>query len=130
MEQKRAFLYCRMAHPDPTALELQKEQLMAYAGEQGFSVAGIAAECGSGLDYSRAGLTEALAALGDGEADVLLVSSPCRIGRDIVKNNALLHWLKERGIKIVCADGAELRTVSELFDVLLKEYRTLPQQVH
>lgn len=96
---------------------------MAYAAAQRFIVAGIAAESGSGLDYSRAGLNEALAAVSDGKADILLVKSPCRLGRDMRKNDALLHWLDEHDIEVVCADGSEPQTFSEMLDMLLKEYR-------
>ena len=130
VNQKKAFLYCRTAHPDMDALKLQKEPLIAYAEAHGFVVAGIATENGSGLDYSRPGLQEALAVVGDGKADILLVKSFCRLGRDMWKNDALLHWLNERGVELVCADGSEPQTFSEMLDMLLKEHGNCSTAVH
>ncbi len=125
MVQEKALIYCRTAHPDTVTLEMQKEHLLAYAAAQGFAVVGVISESGSGLDYSRKGLREALALAENGEANVLLVKSLCRLGRNIEKSDVLLHRLKEKNIKVICADdGAEPQTSLKLFNSLLQHYRS------
>ena len=123
MDQKKALIYCRVALPDMNALEMQKKHLLAYAEAQGFVVDDIVSESGSGLDYSREGLREVLALVEDGEVDILLIKSLCRLGRSIEKTDALLHWLKECDVKVVCADGTEPYTSLEIFNSLLQHYQ-------
>ncbi len=48
MNRKRAWVYCRVAHPDPDALESQRLHLLDYADRQGLSIVGVTAENGSG----------------------------------------------------------------------------------
>ena len=57
MECKRAWIYCRVAHPDAHALATQQAALEAYAGQHGFEIVGITTEQASGLDFSRRGLS-------------------------------------------------------------------------
>lgn len=123
MDQKKALIYCRVALPDMNALEMQKKHLLAYAEAQGFVVVDIVSESGSGLDYSREGLREVLALVEDGEVDILLIKSLCRLGRSIEKTDALLHRLKECEVKVVCADGTEPYTSLEIFNSLLQHYQ-------
>lgn len=120
MEKKRAFLYCRTALPNMDELEMQKTYLIDYARKQELTINGIVSESGIGLDYSRAGLREIMAAAEDGEVDVLLVNNLSRLGRDNGKNDALLRWLKEYDVSVVCADGTVPQTFSEMFDKLVK----------
>lgn len=122
MAQKKALIYCRTAYPGRDALEMQKEYLLAYAAEQGFAVAGVVSESGSGLDDSREGLREVLALVEDGEVDILLLKSLCRLGRSIGKTDALLCWLKTRDIKVVCADGTEPQATLEIVNSLCQHY--------
>lgn len=122
MSQKKALVYFRTAYPDRDALEMQKEYLLAYAAERGFSVIGAACESGSGLDDSREGLREVLASAEDGEVDILLLKSLCRLGRSIGKTDALLSWLKTHDIKVVCADGTEPQTTLEIVNSLRQHY--------
>ena len=58
MEKQRAWIYCRVAHPDAHALAVQQASLEAYAEVNGFEIVGTTAEQASGLDFSRRGLAE------------------------------------------------------------------------
>lgn len=120
MEKNRAWLYCRVAHPDLDALELQKAQLTDYAKRHGFTIAGITAEHGSGLDFSRAGLRDVLAAAEDGEADFVLVANLSRLGRDVQKTDGCIHWLRQRDVEVVCADGTVPQTYTDILAQLMK----------
>ena len=114
MNRKRAWLYCRTAHPDATALEVQKSCLMDCAGKLGLSIIGVSAEYGSGEDFSRPRLCRALEATAGGEIDVVLVMKPSRLGRDPMRTDMCIHWLKEHGVNVVCADGTVLQPHSEI----------------
>ena len=62
MNDKRTWIYCRVAHPDTWALAAQQRSLERYAERQGLTVVGTTAEHASGLNYSRRGLAEVSAA--------------------------------------------------------------------
>ena len=55
MENKRAWIYCRVAYPDAHALAAQRANLEAYAEKQGFEIVGTTVEQASGMDFSRRG---------------------------------------------------------------------------
>lgn len=40
MEKQRAWIYCRVAHPDAHALAIQQASLEAYAEANGFEIVG------------------------------------------------------------------------------------------
>ena len=62
MEQKKAWIYCRVAHNGPDSTELlaaQRSRLEAYAKEHGFEVVGTSSDIASGLKFDhRPGLLE------------------------------------------------------------------------
>ena len=89
MENKRAWIYCRVAHPDAHALAMQQSSLEAYAEANGFAVVGTTAEQASGLDFSRQGLAEVSGAVAAGDIDLLLVSKPLPLGAGCGKDRHL-----------------------------------------
>ena len=105
MEQKRTWVYCRVAHPDAHALAVQQRNLHAYAETHGYEIIGTAAEQASGLDFSRRGLVEVSSTVVDGKIDFLLVANLSRLGRDVGKMDAYLRWLEDWFVEVVCADG-------------------------
>lgn len=121
--RKRAWLYCRVAHSDPAMLEMQRVHLIDYAEKQDFAIAGISAEHGSGLDFSRPGLCEVFEAAKNGEADVLLITNYSRLGRDMVKTCRCVQWLNEHHMEVVCADGTIIQDFPEPLDKWLKGQR-------
>ena len=120
MEKQRAWIYCRVAHPDAHALAVQQASLEAYAEANGFEIVGTTAEQASGLDFSRRGLAEVSNVVDAGEVDLLLVTDLSRLGRDVVKADAYLRWLEDRFVEVVCADGTVPQTASEILHELMK----------
>ena len=120
MEKQRAWIYCRVAHPDAHALAVQQASLEAYAEVNGFEIVGTTAEQASGLDISRRGLAEVSNAVDAGEVDLLLVTDLSRLGRNVVKADAYLRWLEDRFVEVVCADGTVPQTASEILHALMK----------
>ena len=120
MEKQRAWIYCRVAHPDAHALAVQQASLEAYAEVNGFEIVGTTAEQASGLDISRRGLAEGSNAVDAGEVDLLLVTDLSRLGRNVVKADAYLRWLEDRFVEVVCADGTVPQTASEILHELMK----------
>ena len=120
MKKQRAWIYCRVAHPDAHALAVQQASLEAYAEVNGFEIVGTTAEQASGLDISRRGLAEVSNAVDVGEVDLLLVTDLSRLGRNVVKADAYLRWLEDRFVEVVCADGTVPQTASEILHELMK----------
>ena len=120
MEKQRAWIYCRVAHPDAHALAVQQASLEAYAEVNGFEIVGTTAEQASGLDFSRRGLAEVSNAVDAGEVDLLLVTDLSRLGRNVVKADAYLRWLEDRFVEVVCADGTVPQTATEILYELMK----------
>lgn len=123
MDKNRAWLYCRVAHPDLEALELQKTGLTDYAKKHNFTIVGITAEHGSGLDFSRAGLRDVLVAAEDGDIDSVLITNLPRLGRDLQKTDSCIRWLEERGVSVVCMDGTVPQTCTDTLAGLMKASR-------
>lgn len=107
-QDNRAWIYCRVNHPDSTTLRLQQEQMIEYARKQGLEVVGITAEQGSGLDFNRTGLKEMMKAVKVGRVDIVLTKSICRIGRSIPLVMAWIEKLDEYGVKLVTDDNGEV----------------------
>ena len=120
MEKQRAWIYCRVAHPDAHALAVQQASLEAYAEVNGFEIVGTTAEQASGLDFSRRGLAEVSNVVDAGEVDLLLVTDLSRLGRNVVKADAYLRWLEDQFVEVVCADGTVPQTASEILHELMK----------
>jgi DNA invertase Pin-like site-specific DNA recombinase len=104
MVEKKVWLYCRTARPDEIALTGQKQKLIAYAQKHGYSIVGITAESGSGLDLEREGLKAVLAAANAQCMDMVLTVNTDRIGRNTQ------HVLKYR--KLLKAHHIGLSTVN------------------
>ncbi len=119
MEKQRAWIYCRVAHPDAHALAVQQASLEAYAEVNGFEIVGTTAEQASGLDFSRRGLAEVSNVVDAGEVDLLLVTDLSRLGRNVVKADAYLHWLEDQFVEVVCADGTVPQTATEILHGLM-----------
>lgn len=105
MENKRAWIYCRVEPPDAHMLTIQQSFLEELAKRRGFEIVGITAEHASGLDFHRRGLSEVSSAVAAGNVDVLLVANLSRLGRDREKVNSYLYWLKDQFVDVVCVAG-------------------------
>ena len=111
MEQKKVWIYCRVAHdgPDSAAvLAAQKNALEAYAKEHDFEIVGASSDMGSGLTMDRPGLLDFHTAAEDGKVDVLLIHSLTRLGRDTDKVTKYWHLLRDLGVSVHTADCGEV----------------------
>ena len=102
---RRVWLYCRVAHADTHALEMQEQHLREYARQQGWSVEGISTDMHVGTTLIRPGLAELNKAVTDGKVDTVLVfnlSCLCRSTED-----AALYW------SFLCKHGVDLHSVNE-----------------
>ena len=98
----RAFLYCRVARDDDFSLEAQKRELCRYAEQAGYTIISIYAESGSGLTLERPALQMATKDILFGEAELLLVKSIDRIGRDWGLTQRYIDYLTGYGVKLIC----------------------------
>ena len=127
MEKQRAWIYCRVAHPDAHALAAQQANLEAYAKKQGFEIVGTTVEQASGLDLSRRGLAEVSGAVTAGKVDLLLVTDLSHLGRDAAGVDACLRWLEDQFVE---ADGTTPQTSTEILLALIKESGISLDRVH
>ena len=85
---KRAALYLRLSREDgdrdiSQSIETQREQLLRYAAEQGFPVAGIYADDGyTGTNFNRPAFQRLIGDVEAGKIDIVLVKDLSRLGRD------------------------------------------------
>jgi len=111
MDQKRTWIYCRVAHSGPDSTELlegQRLRLESYAKEHGFEITGSSSDIGSGLTFNRPGLLAFLDAVDDESVDVLLLPNLARLGRDV--DQVFQYWqiLHGRGIHIYTVMDGEI----------------------
>lgn len=112
MEQKKAWIYCRVAHNGPDSAELleaQRHRLEGYAKEHGFEIVGISSDIASGLTFeNRPGLLDFHMAAEDGDTDILLIYNLPRLGRDIDKVTKYWHLLRDLGVSVHTANSGEV----------------------
>lgn len=111
MDQKRTWIYCRVAHSGPDSTELlegQRLRLESYAGEHGFEIIASSNDTGSGLTLDRPGLLAFLDAVDNEAVDVLLLMDLARLGRDM--DQVFRYWqrLRERGVHIYTVMDGEI----------------------
>lgn len=99
-QEKRAWVYCRIDAPEDThgTLKGQRQQLMDYAEQMGFTVVGSSEDPASGLTFDRPGLNRFIEAAESGDVDVLLVHNVSRIGRDTCQTMAFLERIAQAGV--------------------------------
>ncbi|MDD2285237.1 MAG: recombinase family protein [Eubacteriales bacterium] len=122
MDQKSAWIYCRIDAPEDThgALKGQYERLETYAAQMDFIVVGSSQDLGSGLNFDRPGLQAVLEAAKAGGFQVLLVDSVSRIGRDMTKTVNFIQTVNGCGISIYSPMEGEIK---------LSDFETPPFQL-
>ena len=122
MEQKKAWIYCRVAHNGPDSAETlaaQRSRLEAYAKEHGFEVVGTSSDIASGLKFDhRPGLLEFHNEAVNGDIDILLVCDLSRLRRDLDK-----YWylLRDLGVSVHTANSGEVNlSVAAMLGSLIK----------
>lgn len=111
MEQKNAWIYCRIDAPEDVngALKGQYEQLERYAAQMGFTVVGSSQDLGSGLDMNHSGLLTVREAIKDKDVQILLVASVSRIGRDATATMEFIHDLSSCGVRTFSPMEGEIK---------------------
>ena len=105
------------------SLAIQEKFMIDYAKSMRFSISGVTSEHGSGLDFSREGIKTVSHAIEAGEVGLLLVKDLSRLGRDTDKVDGYLHWLKQYNVNLVCADGTEPQTYSDMLHNMIEEFK-------
>lgn len=102
MEHKRAWIYCRIDAPEDThgALKEQRKQLMDYADQMGFEVAGCSEDMAAGSSFDRPGLKRLTEVAKRGDVDILIVHNLSRIGRDVCEAMEYLNRLEQMAIAV------------------------------
>lgn len=121
MEQKRTWLYCRVAHDGPDTegiLDMQRFRLTNYAKEHKFEIVGCSSDIGSGLTLDRPGLMDFYMAAENGRVDVLLLRSLSRLGRNHSEVIEYWHHLCNLGVSVYTVDFGK---VDLGFDAMLCE---------
>ncbi len=131
MEQKKAWIYCRVAHNEPDSaevLERQRHRLESYAKEHGFEIVGVSSDIGSGLTMDRPGLLDFHAAAEDGDTDILLIHSLTRLGRDADKVTKYWNLLRDLGVSVHTADCGEVDlSLYTMLRRMIEEMRKRPR---
>ena len=131
MEQKKAWIYCRVAHNGPDSaeiLERQRHRLESYAKEHGFEIVGYSSDIGSGLTMDRPGLLDFHTAAEDGDVDILLLHSLTRLGRDTDKVRKYWHLLRDLGVNVHTADCGEVDlSLDTILRRMIEEIRKRPR---
>ena len=104
---KRAAVYCRLAQADDEAMALQKERILRYAAELGYTNPIVYADNGaSGLTLDRPAFSAMNADIAVGKIGAVIVLSISRIGRNPIE---LLSWIDKtmrKGIVLNAWDGS------------------------
>lgn len=131
MEQKRAWIYCRVAHNGPDsaeALAAQRSRLETYAKKHKFEIVGVSSDIGSGLTMDRPGLLDFHTAAEDGTVDVLLVLKHSRLGRDADKVTIYWHLLRDLGVSVYAADCGKIDlSLDTMLRGMVEEIRKRPR---
>ena len=122
MDQKSAWIYCRIDAPEDThgALKGQYERLENYAVQMGFAVVGSSQDLGSDLNFDRPGLQAVLKAAKGGSFQILLVDSVSWIGRDMAKTVNFIQTISGCGVSIYSPMEGEIK---------LSDFETPPFQL-
>ena len=131
MEQKRAWIYCRLALKGPNSAELlaaQRNRLEAYAKDQSFEIVGISSDISSGMDFdNRPGLSEFQNKAADGNVDILLVSDLSRLGQ--ASEATLQYWslLRDYNVSVHTADKGKVdMSVDPILERSIDQCKTAP----
>lgn len=133
MGQKKAWIYCRVAHnwPDSAgALAAQRNRLESYAKEHDFEIVGISSDIASGLTFeNRPGLLDFHAAAEDGDTDILLIHSLTRLGRDADKVTKYWNLLRDLGVSVHTVDCGEVDlSLDTILWGMIEDMRKRPKQ--
>ena len=117
---RKAAIYCRVAHADENALEQQLCTMRDFAAEQMYYNCTEYLDNGeSGLSFDRPAFTQLRNDIRTGIIDVVFIVCTSRIGRDIIAVHEWLNEMRALGVRVVSRNkGVEMPY--ELYSLFLK----------
>lgn len=100
-KNKRAWLYCRVAHENKTALEAQKKRLIDFAEKSVYIVAGVSKDTDSELPIECQGWKEVEQAVTAQNIGAVLAINSSRIARNTIELLACTERLHRQGVRLV-----------------------------
>lgn len=111
----KAIGYVRCASENKRTLERQQREIYEYCKARGWSLAAVYGDNGkSGMNLNRPGIAGALDALKEGKGDMLVVTSPDRLSRNIRDLVELNSQLKGTGSELALVYAS--RKVLDILD--------------
>lgn len=102
MSEKKVALYCRVAHMDQLAIELQKSGIERFAKSKGLVPYATYLDNGySGLSDDRPAFQQMNADIANGKIDVVLMVGVSRIGRQVDKVRAWLRQVSQHNVQVI-----------------------------
>ncbi len=118
---ERAWIYCRTANFNETALDVQKNALMEYVENNGYTLDGLTTDVGSGRELNRDGLKLISEAAEGGMIDVLVVGNITQLCTNVRLLTEYVRRLEKCGVTLVCVDGTTLESYQNDIALDLKE---------
>lgn len=108
-DKLRCAIYCRVARDDEDtpgeAIEQQRQQIMAYAREMGYTETADYIDNGySGLNADRPGFAKLNADIEAGRVDVVIAKDPSRFWRDFAHSGQWYSHMDKKGVTVLCPD--------------------------
>ena len=114
---RRAVVYCRVAHSDDHAMEIQQKTLFQFAVGQGYIYPVCYADNGvSGMTLNRHAFAKMEKDIKTGKVKVVIVKDLSRIGRNIVEVG---KWIED-------CRNADIEIISMFDGVLTERNKYLP----
>lgn len=111
-DEKRVWIYYRVANADPELLEAQRNELLRHAKSLSYKVVGESYDTGSGWCMDREGVKEVSAAAASGEMDAILSKKVSCLGRDILPTLAYIAQLNRWGVEAVSVTEGIIKTTA------------------
>ena len=111
-DEKRVWIYCRVANGDPELMEAQRNELLHHAKSLGYMVVGESHDTESGRFIDREGIKEVSAAAASGQMDAVLIKNVSCLGRDILPTLAYIAQLNRWGVEAVSVTEGTIKTIA------------------
>ncbi len=118
---ERAWIYCRTANHNKTALDVQKSALMEYAKNNGYTLEGSTTDVGNGRELNRKALKLISEAAENDLMDVLVMENITQLCTSVRLLTEYVRWLEKCGVTLVCVDGTTLESYQNDIALDLKE---------
>ena len=102
MDNRRAVLYCRVAHADDFAMEAQTEAVIRFANAEGYTVSDYYCDNGeSGVTLDRPEMNRLLSDIRAGNVKTVIAKDMARIARDYMLSKQFLNEAQKYGVSVI-----------------------------